>query len=404
MDLNDAVQTINDSDRQPEEKAHLRRLVRSGAILPSNFLGIPNYDEILDDFPMIAANGGNADQMVVHLLPHQLDMKISNCNISKGMRAEIFRICMNNDACYCDSANDSFKWVPSERDLFDLAVKVKTLDLLKAKKIVESTEELCALRGFKVSVEAVERCAPFVQNWVRVSDFLSSGTSPEYTPTPSVHSAKECHLTEDVQLRMIEDSTKSYVKVALIAEECHLAPRYKYKKFENDPMNRVFLTHNLHYPLDNSEIRVRDRGRSVAVPKICLSLAKDEFVGRYDNALVSREYCGRKTSMTEVFLAVLFRVDDEDYMKAVLDLLKPGSRRDGAVLVTSVLIRHEDESVEDFEDFVRENKKYSVALWKKAPAEVSMDAKDEYVLQAEDFQEIEAIDAEQLAVKRKRSE
>jgi hypothetical protein len=79
-------------------------------------------------------------------------------------------------------------------------------------------------------------------------------------------------------------------------------------------------------------------GRSVAVPKICFSLVKDGFDSRYDNALVSREYCGRKTSMTEVFLAVLFRVDDEDYMKVVLDLLKPGSRRDGAMLVTSVLI------------------------------------------------------------------
>jgi hypothetical protein len=288
--------------------------------------------------------------------------------------------------------------------MFDLVVKVKTLDLLKAKKIVESTEELCAVRGFEVSLESVERCAPFAQNWVRAADFVSSGTSPEYTPTPSVHSTKEYHLSEDVQLRMIEDTTKSYVKVSLIAEECHLAPRYKYKKFENDPMNRIFLTHNLHYPLDNSEIRVRDRGRSVAVPKICLSLAKDEFAGRYGNATISREFCGRQTSMTEVFLAVLFRVCDEDYMKSVLDLLKPGSRRDGAVLVTSVLIRHEDESVEDFEDFVRENKKYSAALWRKAPGEVSMEAKDEYVLQEVDFQEIEAIDAEPLAVKRKREE
>jgi hypothetical protein len=70
------------------------------------------------------------------------------------MRAEIFRICMNNDASYCDSANDSFKWIPSQRDMFDLVVKVKTLDLLKAKKIVESTEELCAVRGFEVSLES----------------------------------------------------------------------------------------------------------------------------------------------------------------------------------------------------------------------------------------------------------
>lgn len=341
--------------------------------------------------------------MHIYNLPHQLDMKILKCNMSKGMRAEIFRICMKNDASYCDSVNDSFQWVPSERGLFDLVVKVKTLDSLKAKKIVEGTEELCALRGFTVHVEAVERCAHFVPNWVRVSDFLSCGTSLEYSPAPSVHSAKECHLSEDVQLRMIEDSTNSYVKVALIVQECHLIPRYKYKKFENDPMNRIFLTQNLHYPFDNSEIRVRDRGRSVAVPKICFSLAKDEFAGRYDHRHVSKVFGGRETLMTEVFLALLFRIDDDDYMNAVLDLLKPGSRRDGAVLVTSVLIRHEGESVEDFEDFVRENKKYSVALWRKAPPDVSMEAKDEYFLQTEDIQEIEVIDAESLPVKRKRS-
>ena len=82
-------------------------------------------------------------------------MKILHCNISKGMRAEIFRICMTNDASYCDSANDSFKWIPSHRNLFDLVVKVKTLDSLKIKKIVESTKALCVLRGLKVYVESV---------------------------------------------------------------------------------------------------------------------------------------------------------------------------------------------------------------------------------------------------------
>jgi hypothetical protein len=80
-------------------------------------------------------------------------------------------------------------------------------------------------------------------------------------------------------------------------------------------------------------------------------------------------YNGRQTSMTEVFLAILFRVEDEDYMTSVLDLLKPGSSRDGAVLVTSVLIRHEDESVDDFEDFVRENKKYSMSLYAEPEVE-----------------------------------
>jgi hypothetical protein len=169
-------------------------------------------------------------------------MKILNCNMSKGMRAEIFRICMNNDASYCDCVNDSFKWMPSERDLFNLAVKVKTLDMLKAKKIVEVTRELCAVRGFVVNVISLEQCMPFEPNWVQVTDFISSGTSPEY---PSIHSTKDCHLSEDVQLRMIEESKKSYVKVSLIVEECHLAPCYRYKKFINDPMNRIFLSHNL---------------------------------------------------------------------------------------------------------------------------------------------------------------
>mmetsp|Transcript_18971 Transcript_18971/g.27187 ORF Transcript_18971/g.27187 Transcript_18971/m.27187 type:complete len:105 (-) Transcript_18971:177-491(-) len=102
--------------------------------------------------------------------------------------------------------------------------------------------------------------------------------------------------------------------------------------------------------------------------------------------------------MTQVFLAVLFRICDEHYMMAILDLLKPGSRRDGDVLVTSVLIRHREESVEDFEDFVRENKKYSMKLWRKAPEDISMGGRDEYILQLEDFQEI---NADPFPVKRK---
>ena len=319
------------------------------------------------------------------------------------MRAEIFRICMTNDASYCDSANDSFKWIPSHRNLFDLVVKVKTLDSLKIKKIVESTKELCALRGFKVHIESVEPCASFLVNWVNMDDFVSSGISPEYTPTSSLHSTTTiCQISEEIQLRMIEDLNKSYIQVALIAEVCHLAPRYKYKNFANDPMNRIFLTHILHFPLDNAKIRVRDRECSVAVPKICFSLAKDEFVGRYDNVLISKEFKGRQTFMIVVFLAILFRVDDECYMNSVFDLLKPGSRRDGSVLITSVLILHEDESVEDFEDFVRENKKYSMALWKKAPAEVSKVNKEVYALQEEDLEEIDAIGTGLLSVKRKR--
>jgi hypothetical protein len=54
MDVNDAIQIINDSDRQPDEKSHLRRLVSSGGILPARFNGNPNYDEILADFPVTA--------------------------------------------------------------------------------------------------------------------------------------------------------------------------------------------------------------------------------------------------------------------------------------------------------------------------------------------------------------
>ena len=69
-----------------------------------------------------------------------------------------------------------------------------------------------------------------------------------------------------------------------------------------------------------------------------------------------------------------------------------------------VLIRHEDESLEDFEYFVRENKRYSVKLWSKVP-EMSLEEKDEYQLQAEDLREIEEIEEIEegaCAVKRKR--
>ena len=318
--------------------------------------------------------------------PHEVEMKILNCNFSKGLRAEIFRICINNYAHYNESVGNSFFWTASslEEDTFDLTVKVKTIDILKARMIVNNTKDLADTRRLTFSSKPLVPCAQFAPNWVDISDYQSSGTSPEYTPTPSVRSIKECHLTEEVQLRMIEDPAKSYITVALILEKCHLAPRYKYKKDENDPMNIIFLTHNLHFPLDNSEIRCNDRRRSVAVPKICLSLAKEDFPGRYAHGLVSKEYYGVLTPMTEVFLALHFRVHNEHYLNSVLDLLKPGSRRDGDVLVTSVLIRHEDEKLDHFERFVRENKKYSTELWRKAPAVESLDELDEYVLQEED--------------------
>ena len=320
--------------------------------------------------------------------PQEVEMKILNCNFSKGLRAEIFRICISNYAHYNESVGNSFLWTASslEEGAFDLTVKVKTIDMLKARMIINNTKELATLRRLTIASVSTVRCAQFTPNWVDISDYQSSEISPEYTPTPSVRSVKGCQVTEEVQLRMIEDSTKPHIVVALIAEKCHLAPRHKYKKDENNPMNIIFLSKILHFPLDNSEIRFNDRRRgSVAVPKICLSLAKDEFPGRYANGLVSKEFFGVLTPMTEVFLALHFRVHNEQYLNSVLDLLKPGSRRDGAVLVTSVLIRHEDESLADFERFVRENKKYSTALWRKTPAVVSLDEVDEYVLQEEDI-------------------
>lgn len=298
---------------------------------------------------------------------------------------------MSNHASYCDSLENSFMWIPSQEGLFHLALKVKTIDILRAKTISDQIVEMIAPLGLTVGIVSMERSATFEPNWVKLSDYKSSEISPEFTPTPSVHSAKVCRISPDVQLRMIEDSNKSYVTAGLILQVCHLAPRYKYRKFENDPMNHIFLTQNLNYPLDNSEIRVRDHGRSVAVPKMCFSLAKDEFADRYENVRISKDHCGRQIPMTQVFLAMLFRIYDEHFMTAIFDLLKPGSRRDGNVLITSVLIRHEEESVKDFEDFVRENKKYSTTLWRKAPGDVSMEEKDEYVLQQEDLQEIENI-------------
>lgn len=309
---------------------------------------------------------------------------------------------MRNDASYCDSVEDSFTWV-KRLTVCDLVVKVKTLDMLKAKKIKEAISELADARGFRSSMTSLELCPPYKQNWVDICDFKSSGISPEYTPTPSVHSAVECSLSAEVQMRMVEDPKKSYIKVGLIVQECHLAPRYKYKRYANDPMNIVYLTHNLHFPLDNSEIRVRDNGRSVAVPKICFSLAKDEFPGLYSNEVKTAPLYGRNIAVTEVFLAVLFRVHDEDYLVAVLDLLKPTSTRAGDKLVTSVLIRHEDESVEDFEDFVRENKIYTQKLWQKAPG-FTKEAKDEYQLQEDDFAEIQEIERSPHGIKRKRTE
>lgn len=137
------------------------------------------------------------------------------------------------------------------------------------------------------------------------------------------------------------------------------------------------------------------------MPKICFSLAKDEFPELYSNEVKTTPLYGRNIAVTDVFLAVLFRVHDEDYLVSVLDLLKPTSTRAGNKLVTSVLIRHEDESVDDFEDFVRENKIYTQKLWQKAPG-FTKEAKDEYELQEDDLAEIQEIEGSPQ-VKRKRT-
>jgi hypothetical protein len=53
MELNTAIEVINGSDRSSDEKKHLRKLVRSGGLMPATFAGTPNFDEILDDFPVL---------------------------------------------------------------------------------------------------------------------------------------------------------------------------------------------------------------------------------------------------------------------------------------------------------------------------------------------------------------
>jgi len=213
----------------------------------------------------------------------------------------------------------------------------------------EKYKKLATSRGNTVATASIVDCEPFHPKWVDISDYQASEINLEYSSVLSLH---ECHPSEEVQLRMIEDPAKSRNSVL---EKFFIAPRYV--KCENDPMNVIFVSHFFHSSLDNS----------VAVPKICLSLAREEFPGRYPNSVVSREFNGFPTPMTEVFLAILFRVNDGIYLNAVFDQLKSGSRRDGSVLVSSVLIRHEDESVADFEGFVRMRKSNSTALWKRFP-------------------------------------
>jgi hypothetical protein len=52
MDINSAIDVINGSRRSSDEKKHLRQLVRSGKVLASVFYGTPDYDEIIEDYPI----------------------------------------------------------------------------------------------------------------------------------------------------------------------------------------------------------------------------------------------------------------------------------------------------------------------------------------------------------------
>lgn len=53
MDINGAIAVIDASPLSPEEKRHLRRKVRTGGILPGRFAGMPNFAQILEDFPVV---------------------------------------------------------------------------------------------------------------------------------------------------------------------------------------------------------------------------------------------------------------------------------------------------------------------------------------------------------------
>lgn len=52
MEVSTAIEVINNSDRSYNEKKHLRKLVRNGGLVPATFDAVPNFDEILGDFPV----------------------------------------------------------------------------------------------------------------------------------------------------------------------------------------------------------------------------------------------------------------------------------------------------------------------------------------------------------------
>lgn len=325
--------------------------------------------------------------------PQILTVTIRRCSASKGLRSGILRICQDDFAAYCDSADQSFRWIASEhssagqRDLF---VRVRTMTKRDAVSIQRRIEELCGYRRFEAEFSMEPDLDISEPNFVSVQHFRSRGISPENSPTPSVgSSSKVAHVSEEKQLRMIEDPGCSHLRVGGL-RQCHLLPRYRYQKYARHPMNSIFLSAALHRALDSSESSTRSRGRSVAVPTICFSLAKDEFRDEYANTVVTKEYGGVEEEMVEVFLAMLFRVTNHEYMSHVLAMLKPGSEQRGDVLITSVFLRREYENAKDFEYFVRGNETYSVELWRK----VSDIDQNEYYLQEEDLQEIDDEDDE----------
>lgn len=53
MEVSTAIEVINNSDRSYNEKKHMRKLVRNGGLVPATFDAVPNFDEILGDFPVV---------------------------------------------------------------------------------------------------------------------------------------------------------------------------------------------------------------------------------------------------------------------------------------------------------------------------------------------------------------
>jgi hypothetical protein len=52
MNISTAIEVIKCSGISAAEMKHLNKLVRNGTLLAANFEGIPNFADILDDFPV----------------------------------------------------------------------------------------------------------------------------------------------------------------------------------------------------------------------------------------------------------------------------------------------------------------------------------------------------------------